>query len=798
MKALKIILYSILSIIILALIAGFILINSIKRSALPQYDGEKILTGLAKEVTVYRDERGMPHIYASNEHDLYFAVGYVMAQERLWQMDLIRRVTKGTLSEVLGEKVVETDKFFRTVNMTAKSRVLIKNTNAITLSYLQAFTDGVNSYISAAGKKLPPEFRILSYSPDLWKVEDIGNIFGFMGWNAAYENMNQEIFYRRLSQKIGIKKTTSLIPDFNAVTSVVIPDFKLNDTLLKEAQKFISAMDTLKTMGIVLFSGSNNWAVSGKRSETGKPILENDMHLDFGSPGIWMQMHQVIPGKLNVTGVVVPGAPFVVVGHNDNIAWGATYMMVDVLDLFAEKINPENENQYFFNGEWKNMIEKKEIIKIKGGKQDSITIRYTHRGPVISELQNVKDASLSMRWTGFDNSNELAVFSLLNRASDWNDFRAAISSLKSIGLNIAYADVEGNIGLNLGAGVPIRKGNGSLIRNGETDEYDWKGYIPFEQLPFSFNPGNGYVSSANNRSVPDGYPYYISSNFIVPYRINRIRQMLDEKEILGIEDFKKMVLDQHSDYAALLTPFILKLKDRMTKMTPSESEAFKALSGWDYNMDKNLVAPSVFEFFRKSFITNLLKDELGDLIGQIPSNAKDYYIYRILKTGPDEFVDNIETPEKETIDDIILKSFKDCLASLSEQYGEDQTNWKWGDIHKITIEHPLASVKILDRIFGLNSNTYRVGGSDHTVSPYCYVEGFKVNHGASERHIYNTGNWDESLTIIPTGNSGIPADEFYMSQTDDYINGKFYKDTFSELAVKAVAKYTLLLKPVIK
>ena len=366
-----------------------LLIKSIKHSALPQYDGEKILTGLAEKVTVYRDERGMPHIYASNEHDLYFAVGYVMAQERLWQMDLLRRVTKGALSEVLGEKVVETDKFFRAVDMTAKSEVLIKNTDAVTLSYLQAFTDGINSYITAAGKKLPPEFRILSYSPDLWKVEDIGNIFGFMGWDAAYENMNQEIFYRRLSQKIGIKKTTGLIPDFNAVTSVVIPDFKLNDTLLKEAQKFISAMDTLKTLGIVLYPGSNNWAISGKRSETGKPILENDMHLDFGSPGIWMQMHQVIPGKLNVTGVVVPGAPFVVVGHNDNIAWGATYMMVDVLDLFAEKINPENENQYFFNGEWKNMVVKKEIIKIKGGKQDSIIIKYTHRGPIISELQNV-------------------------------------------------------------------------------------------------------------------------------------------------------------------------------------------------------------------------------------------------------------------------------------------------------------------------------------------------------------------------------------------------------------------------
>jgi penicillin amidase len=798
MKALKITLLTILSIVILALIAGFILINSIKHSAIPQYNGEKILSGLTEEVTIYRNERGMPHIYAKNEHDLYFTVGFIMAQERLFQMDLIRRATKGTLSEVMGETLVETDKFFRTVDMTAKSLILIKNCDTVTLSYLQAFTDGINSYISAAGKNLPPEFRILSYRPDPWNVEDFGNIFGFMGWDAAYECMNQEVLYHKIIQKIGIEKTTRLIPDFNAVTSVVFPSFKLNDTLLKEAQKFISAMDKLKTLGIVLNPGSNNWAVSGKRSETGKPILENDAHLDFGAPGIWMQMHQVIPGKLNVTGVVVPGAPFIVLGHNDNITWGFTYMMVDVLDLFAEKINPENENQYYFNGEWKNLVVKKEIIKIKGGTRDSIIIKYTHRGPVISELKNVKDAALSMRWTGFDYSDELGVFSLLNRASCWKEFRSAISSLKSIGLNMAYADIAGNIGLNIGAGIPIRKGNGSLIRNGETDEYDWKGYIPFEQLPYSFNPENGSVSSANNKSVPDGYPYYISSNFFVPYRINRIRQMLDEKKILGIEDFKRMSLDQYSDYAALLTPFILKLSNKMNEMNTAESEAFKSLSTWDYDMNKDLVAPSVFEFFLKSFITNLLKDELGDLIGQFPSNAKDYYIYRILKTGPDEFVDNIDTPEKESIDDIVLKSFKDCVASLSKQFGEDKTKWKWGDIHKITIEHPLASVKILDQIFNLNSSTYRVGGSDHTVSPYCYIEGFKVNKGASERHIFNTANWDESLTVIPTGNSGIPASEFYMSQTEDYINGKYYKDAFSEPAVKAAAKYTLILKPGIK
>jgi penicillin amidase len=234
-------------------------------------------------------------------------------------MDLIRRITQGRLSEVMGEKLVETDKFLRCLEMTSKSKVLLSNEDSATISYMQAYADGVNAYIASAGKKLPPEFRILGYRPEPWKLEDIANIVGYMGWDLAKDNLTSDLFYYRLSQKLGVEKATQLIPDWNAVTEVVFPDFMLDETLLKDAQKFISSMDKIEALGVASFSGSNNWAVSGKRTETGKPILSNDMHLSFGSPGIWMQMHQVIPGKLNVTGVVIPGEPFVVAGHNEKI-----------------------------------------------------------------------------------------------------------------------------------------------------------------------------------------------------------------------------------------------------------------------------------------------------------------------------------------------------------------------------------------------------------------------------------------------------------------------------------------------
>lgn len=802
MKTIKRIFLALLIILVVAVIAGFFFIRGIKRGALPKYEGEISISGLGSDVTVYRDERGMPHIYADNEHDLYFSVGYISAQERLWLMDFIRRITTGRLSEVLGEKLVPADKFLRCLEMTTKSKFLLSKEDPVILSYMQDYADGVNAYIASAGKNLPPEFRILGYKPDPWELEDIANIIGYMGWDLAKDNLSCDLFYYQVAQKLGAEKAAQLIPDWNAVDAVVFPGFKLDETLLKNAMSFISSLDTLEAMGISSFSGSNNWAVTGMRSETGKPILSNDMHLSFLSPGIWMQMHQVIPGKLNVTGVVIPGEPFIVAGHNERITWGETNLMVDDIDLFAEKMNPQNENQYFFNGQWRDMSVKKEIINIKGGKKDSIIIKYTHRGPIISGYRNVKDLSLSMKWSGYDYSDELRSVCLLNRAEGWDDFRVAINTFISASQNFVYADVDGNIGLNTGGGIPIRKGNGTMIRNGETDEYDWKEYVPFEQLPYIFNPEKGYVSSANNKTVIDGYPYYISSEFALPYRINRIRQMLDEKEVFGIEDFKRMILDQHSDYAALLTPIILKLNERKNELTPAERAALAYFSDWDYDMNANLIAPSVFEFFRISFLKDLLGDELGDLFddmisktGEFTIQMGDYYIYKILKTGPDEWVDNINTPEKETIDDIVFQSFKDCISSLSQQYGDDQAKWRWGDIHKITIEHPLGSVKLLDRIFSLNSGTYPVGGSNHTVSPYSYKEGFKSYKGASQRHIFNTADWDESLTVIPTGASGVPASEFYLSQTSTYIEGKFYKDAFTENAVKTAAKYTLVMKP---
>lgn len=794
MKILKVSLAVIAVIIVAILLAGAIIVPSLRKSGLPELSGEKNIAGLRADVKVIRDERGVPHIYASNEHDLYFMTGYITAQERLWQMDMVRHATQGRLSELFKRDMFDTDYFLRALGMPEKSRLVLENEDPEILAGLQAYADGVNAWIGETGKKLPPEFRILGYEPEPWTMVDITNIIGFIGWDLASSNLSNEITNYKLGMKLGPEKAAELIADWNLVDEVVFPDFRLDEKIFNDAMAAIGSMKQLEELGIVTLSGSNNWAVSGTRSETGKPILSNDMHLGLNVPGFWMQVHQVIPGKLNVTGVVFPGEPFVVAGHNDRIAWGMTNLGVDDIDLFVETVDSTGNN-YLYNGEWLPIREVEHVLKMNDDSSQTRVIKYTHHGPVISGMRGIDDAVLTMRWSGYDHSDEIKAVYLLNRAGNWDEFRTALSNFRAISQNFAYADVEGNIGLNTGGGVPVRKGTGLLPRRGDTDEYEWKGYVPFDLLPSSFNPEEGFVSSANQRTVDKNYPFFISGDFSMPYRIMRIREMAAEKQVLGIEDFKRMITDNHSAYAAMLTPVILKEAETIADTDETEKAAIEELKGWDYSMDASLIAPSLFEFIRIEMARHLLGDELGELYGSSLGRQHDFYIYSMLKKGPDRWVDNINTPEEENMEMIIVQSIRSAVDTLSARYGVYGPGWQWGKIHTLTLEHPLGAVKILDRLLGLNSKTYAVGGSYHTVEPYSFRDNFTANHGASERHIFNTADWDQSLTVIPTGTSGIPGSPFYLSQSDTYVNNGFYTEPFTETAVEAAKKYEMVFRP---
>ena len=799
MKLIKKILIGLFIVIILAAAAGYFYLRYLSTRALPDYNQKVRLKNIKESVTVYRDQYAIPHIYAKNEEDLYRAVGYVMAQDRLWQMDLIRRATTGRLAEIFGEDLLETDQLMRSLRMTAKSKSVLAKTEGKIIACLEAFADGVNQFIRKNKNRLPPEFAILGCQPEKWEVIHSFNLVGYMAWDLTTP-WSAELLLSKIAKKIGpgSGRFNELIPDLYLHKSAVFPGFSgesseadLLASLLTKAQKLVD-------LGLVVFSGSNNWAVSGQKSTTGKPIMANDMHLGLFAPGIWYQMHQVVENQLEVTGVVLPGQPFIIAGHNQNLAWGMTNVMVDDLDFYRETVNPGNPNQYRFNRQWRDMEVSREVFKTRAGKTVEKELKFTHRGPVIPGVEAGKNQVISMRWLGNHFSNEVRSVYLLNRAKNWEDFRSAVKTFSAVSQNIVYADVEGNIGLQTAAGVPIRKTSGTFVAPGETDEYDWTGIVPFAELPYSFNPACGYVSSANNKTVGDDYPYYISYWFAMPDRIDRIREMLEAKEKLSIEDFKKMQGDFKSKHVERYLGDIVDIVKQMTDLKGLEKQALQLLSAGDGVLSKDSTAATIFESLYMVMLKNLVADELGEALYKEYLGNKTLtrnLVANVWKNKDSLWCDNIATEARETFTQWIQSSFTETVRQLQAGLGNDPGDWRWGNVHRLILRHPLGRVKLLDSLFHFNRGPYGVGGSFHTVCPYGYSlrNPFLSDYGASHRHIYSTASWDDSQTVIPTGISGIPASPHYCDQTQLYLENRYHADYVSKERVLGSARYTMVI-----
>lgn len=800
MRKIKTILGILAVLIILAVISALILRYNITHQALPDYNESLEIDGIDQEISVFRDKNAIPHIYAESEKDLYTAVGYLMAQDRLWQMDLLRRATTGNLAEIFGKNYATTDELMRSLQITEKSQTVYSQSSKEVQTALQAFANGVNQYIENNKKDLPPEFSILQYKPDPWEPIHSVNLIGYMAWDLTMP-WSYEMTLHALQKKLPEKKYESLIPDISSQPTAIYPDFSSKTILENLLNNLLTQKHKLEDLGLKVFSGSNNWAVSGEKSTTGKPILANDMHLGLFAPGIWQQMHMVVKGKVNVTGVVLPGQPFVISGHNDSIAWGLTNVMLDDMDFYYETLN-EDSTQYLVNGQWKDLTIEHASIPVKGGDTVTRKIRYTHRGPIISSHKEIQNKPVSMRWIGNEFSNELRTMYLFNHAANWQEFKNAARSFKSISQNIVYADVQGNIGLYCCAGIPIREGNGISVYPGDTTRYDWKGLVPFEHLPHSYNPESGFVASANNKTVNEDYPYYISHWFDLPSRINRIRELLTSKDQLSVQDFKAIQTDQQSDMVQRLKPQIVEsLKKNATEMNEAEQKAFTILKEWNGNYSKESSAALIFERFYIELAHELAGDEFGDsLISKFMGRdiLVRNLIDRAFREKNNNWTDNIETKEKEeSLEELITSSFQQTIKALIKTAGDKPAEWSWSDYHTLTLKHPLGQKKILDKIFDLNRGPFHVGGSYHTVCPYSYSYNnpYVVDHGASHRQIYSLADWDDSWSVIPTGNSGIPASKHYCDQTSAYINKKYHPDLFNKETVKENKQYEMKFIP---
>jgi penicillin amidase len=656
-----------------------------------------------------------------------------------------------------------------------------------------SFSDGVTQYMEQHIHTLPLEFAVLGYNPEPWEPQHTLNIIGYMAWDLAGVAYSAEILLHQIIEILGPEQSACLMPRMEEREEVVYPRFKLDGDMADADQWLLREQSRLDALGIRIFSGSNNWVVSGEKSETGKPLFANDMHLGLDVPGIWYQMHQVVRDTLNVTGISVPGAPWIIAGHNEDIAWGLTNMYVDDIDLYLETINPDNPDQYRLDGEWKSLDVHQETIHIKGGDSIIVKNKFTHRGPIISDFKSL-DQAISMRWIGNDYSNEARSVYLLNRARNWDDFKNALKTFNAISQNFAYADVEGNIGLYAGGGIPIRKGPAYLVQPGDTSAYDWQGRVPFEQLPHSYNPESGYVASANNKTVGNEYPYYIGSYFSEGYRMRRITDLLESKEKLSLEDFKDMQADQVSYMAKSWLPQMLEVM-QSAELNDLEKSGLDILKSWDLVYSASAAAPLIFEKFYFQMTENLLVDELGtDLFNRYASNGKlpRQFMDHFRRHHCPEIIDDVRTDDvTESFQDIVKKSFSDAMAALESEMGDRPEKWQWGKVHQLTLAHPVGQVKIMDLLFDLNRGPYPVGGSSHTVSPfaYGYADRFSVSFGSSHRHIYSVADWDDGLVIIPTGASGVPASNHYCDQTGLYLDHKYHTGLFSEESVIENARY---------
>ena len=777
--------------LVLALIGGYFYVQKLKKSALPDYDAEIKIEGLKDQVKVYRDEYGIPHVYASNEEDLYKVVGYITAQDRMWQMDLLRRVTQGRLSEIFGEKTVNTDEFLRKLQIPENSKKLWPTLDEKIRKPLEYFTQGVNQYIKDHKDNLPFEFKLLDYQPEEWTPEHSLNMVGFMAWNLEL-GYKMEVILHKLRTRLSEEKFKLLLPDYKRNNTYVYPSFKYADNVQIDSV-LVAAIDMIPTFGPDIFNGSNNWVVAGKKSLTGKPLFSNDMHLHLNVPGIWSRMHQVVEGKLNVTGVTLPGSPFIVAGHNENIAWGMTNVMLDGADFYMETIS-KDKKKYKFNGEWHDLRIKEEKIYVKDKKEPVIkTLYFTHRGPVITNFDGITTQPVSMRWIGNEDSREIEALYKFNRAKNWTDFKEAAKGFNSVSQNIAYADINGNIGLQMSGKVPKRIAPGYLFFPGDTDKFDWKGFVPADSLPFEYNPERGFVSSANNKTLNDSvFPYYISEWYDLPYRINRIRQMLTEKEKFSAEDYRKMLNDHLSLQAVELKPVILAELEKHDKFDRNEKAVLESLKKWDNRYEIDRPQALVFDQFLIVFIKNIAQDEMGDKIFKAFNGSllfSKYLLQNVILNKDENWPDDIATEEKETFHDMVVKSFKESLDIVSKKYGSP-LQAKWGDKHKLLLEHPLGKMKIIDLVFNLNRK-YKAPGNGNTVNPFTYNNNraFIADFGASEKHIFNTADWDQSYSILPTGISGIPASENYLDQSKPYVDGRLLQDVFSKESVLKKKKH---------
>lgn len=785
-KSYKILLAIVVILIAIPIIAVTAAYFGVVRPALPQVDGELALEGLTAPVTVYRDASGIPNILAENAHDLFFAQGFVHAQDRLWAMESARRAAHGTLSEVIGERGLKNDTFMRILGMTEAAEADWESLDADAQASVQAYADGVNAYLAQTGGKLPLEFKIMGIDPQPWTPVD-SLVFGkLVSWGLS-NNYKDELVISQLSAALPWDETLALLPDYTG--PAVIPD--ANGEAAAQTVDALLAATTAWQASIPLArtdQGSNAWVVGGSHTASGAPLLANDPHQGLSMPTLWYEIGlHTSDGTYDVIGSSLPGIPGIEIGHNAHIAWGVTNARPDVQDLFVETLNDDG-TQYQFEGEWKDLVFRTEIIQVKKGEPVTLQVRSTHHGPLISDASPDSEQPMALRWTGVDQGRPLAGAILhLDRASNWDEFRAAVALWQLPGMNFVYADAEGNIGYQMSGAVPIRANNdvsGLAPVSGADGEHEWTGYIPFDELPSDFNPTGDFYASANNRPVGDDYPYFLSHYFQPRYRVEYISDHIRDAQGVTADDFATLQASWYSDINWQVAQAIA---GEAEPQGDAEAAALDLLKNWDGVMAPDSAAASLSEAAMRHIIRLALAPKL---------DAEMTDAYLSLAAYPYMFVQELlDDPDHPWWHGERAELLSEALSAAVDELGADQKKWAWGEIHQMTFAHPLGSIAPLRPIF--NRGPYPTGGNWNTVNSGAYYpdKAYAMGLGPAYRIISDPADWDATRSIIPSGQSGQPFSPYYDDQIDPWLAVKYHRLPFSQDAIQAAATHTLTLNP---
>ena len=772
------------------------------RRSFPTTNGTIRVPGLQSEVRVYRDQWGVPNIYADNLHDLFFAQGYVHAQDRLWQMEFNRRVGSGTLSEVLGEATLEDDKFLRTIGLRRAAEKDWEGLDKDTRAALQAYADGVNAFIESHKDRLPLEFVILGatqvpgYVPAPWTPVD-SLVWGkVMCWDLG-ANWRDELKWARFIQKLGEETTRELMPAYPQAGPFIIPpeakDYRDLGTPDLFPDEHLARLLGNDGEGL----GSNNWVVDGTMTASGKPLLANDPHLSLQMPSTWYEIGLHAPG-LDVVGASFPGVPAVIIGHNERIAWGVTNVGPDVQDLYLEKVNPDNPYQVEYMGQWEDVKVVTEEIHVAGQDEPvSLEVRITRHGPIINDVVEGLAQPTAFRWTALEGQQLFRAVLLIDQADNWQEFRDALRYWDAPSQNFVYADVEGNIGYQMPGDIPIRaQGQGLVPVPGWTGEYEWTGYIPFDELPSVFNPPTHLVVTANNKVVPDDYPYFITYGWSAPYRAQRITELLSAANpgSLTVDDMRDIQADVYSISAEKLMPYLVALEPEGWLQ---ERVMRDLLKPWDYYLSADSAAASVFEVFYWKLVEHTFQDELGELYPTYleMGNYHRPLLERLVEEPDNHWWDDVSTDVRETRDDIYRAAFADALKYLGRHYGDLHTLWRWDKMHTAHFDHPLGAVKPLDRIFNISG--VPVGGDNFTVNPgsFKYKDLFSVNKGPSYRQIVDLSDWNNSRSMHTTGQSGQPFHKHFSDMIEPWRKVEHHPMLFDRAQIEQNREGLLVLVP---